>query len=162
MNPYALCHGITRSKYADTQSKTLHFLKRHGQNSTELGYLISTGDLNEQYYYARNTSVRALASRTGMDGRTLTTGADSLGAYFEEEGCKAVPSPRQPYPGQNVRDRYRLKAKAHVMFVFTSTCSTCTYIGIWIYIRIYSLDFSQLVYIYVRNTRFHGIVVFLL
>ena len=159
MNPYALCHGITRSKYADTQSKTLHFLKRHGQNSTELGYLISTGDLNEQYYYARNTSVRALASRTGMDGRTLTTGADSLGAYFEEEGCKAVPSPRQPYPGQNVRDRYRLKAKAHVMFVFTSTCSTYT---LYLDIYTYSLDFSRLVYIYGTYTSLHGIVVFLL
>lgn len=69
------------------------------QNSTEVGYLISKTDLNEENYNASASSVLTLSSESGLDGRTLMTGPDSFGAKLEEEGYHAVPSPRQPFPG---------------------------------------------------------------
>jgi len=72
------------------------------QNSTELGYLIKTGELNARNYN-RTSSARALLERHNMSIQEFLHGPNSLGAMFEEEGYKAVPSPRQPIPG---KDRY--------------------------------------------------------
>lgn len=72
----------------------------HRQNSTELGYLLSTAQLNRGEYDSAKSSVRHLARRLGKTGEEVMTGAQSLGAYLEKEGYKALPSPRQPSPGE--------------------------------------------------------------
>ena len=89
----------------------------HRQNSTELGYLLSTAELNSGDYDSAKSSVRQLARRLGKSGKEVMTGnfyflsasdllliflagALSLGAYIEKEGYKALPSPRQPAPGE--------------------------------------------------------------
>ena len=69
------------------------------QNSTELGYLLSSETMNEEVYDTFCSSVRNLAEREGITGKELITGKHSLGARLENEGFNAVPSPRQPAPG---------------------------------------------------------------
>lgn len=71
----------------------------HKQNSTEIGYLISKEELNSGDL-GSSTSINALVARVGQDSlRELVAGEGGLGAYLEGEGCRAVPSPRQPSPG---------------------------------------------------------------
>jgi len=72
----------------------------HKQNSTEIGYLISKEELNSGDL-GSSTSINALVARVGRQGslRELVAGESGLGAYLEREGCRAVPSPRQPSPG---------------------------------------------------------------
>ncbi len=78
----------------------LTLIQGHEQNSTEMGYLLTTEELNAGDYDEEKTSVRLLAEDTGLDGETLLTGAEeSLGAMLEERGYHALPSPRQPAPG---------------------------------------------------------------
>ena len=69
------------------------------QNSTEVGYLRSIEELNNQDYDATESSIRTLSERTGLNGEELMIGSKSFGAMLEEEGRKALPSPRQPFPG---------------------------------------------------------------
>ena len=71
----------------------------HEQNSTEMGYLLLPEELDAGDYSAEKTSVRLLSEETGLDGETLITGPNSLGAMLEERGYHALPSPRQPAPG---------------------------------------------------------------
>merc|ERR1719427_179166 len=71
----------------------------HLQNSTELGYLLSTRDLNTGNYEEERSSIKHLARRLGTRGKEIITGLHSLGAYLEREGYKALPSPRQTSPG---------------------------------------------------------------
>jgi len=71
----------------------------HRKNSTELGYLLTTEQLNAGDFNSKLSSVRELARRLGKTGREVIAGSLSLGAFLEEEGYKAFPSPRQPSPG---------------------------------------------------------------
>jgi len=72
----------------------------HKQNSTEIGYLISKDELNSGDL-GSNTSINALVARSGHGSlRELVAGEGGLGAYLEGEGCRAVPSPRKPSPGE--------------------------------------------------------------
>ena len=71
----------------------------HLQNSTECGYLLSRTTLNEENFNADSTSVRTLAQESGLNGESLLTGPNSFGAYLEAQGFDALPSPRQPTPG---------------------------------------------------------------
>eukprot|EP00092_Neocalanus_flemingeri_P005247 GFUD01005641.1.p1 GENE.GFUD01005641.1~~GFUD01005641.1.p1 ORF type:complete len:286 (-),score=52.26 GFUD01005641.1:390-1247(-) len=71
----------------------------HRRNSTELGYLLSTNQLNRGDFDSEQSSVRQLARRLGRSGKDIIAGFQSLGAYLEQEGYKAFPSPRQPSPG---------------------------------------------------------------
>ena len=70
------------------------------QNSSELGYLLSTSTLNDLDYDVNRTSVRLLAEEKNMEGEELLIGPESFGAMIESEGYKALPSPRQPSPGK--------------------------------------------------------------
>jgi len=71
----------------------------HKQNSTEIGYLISKDELNSGALGSK-TSINALVARAGHGSlRELVAGEGGLGAYLEGEGCRAVPSPRKPSPG---------------------------------------------------------------
>jgi len=72
----------------------------HQQNSSELGYLIKKYELNDRDY-KRPSSVRALSQRKNISIKQLLHGPNSLGAMFEAEGYKALPSPRQPRPGSD-------------------------------------------------------------
>ena len=71
----------------------------HLQNSTELGYLLSSEDLNKGSFDSESSSIRSLASKSGKSGKDLITGKESLGYYLEQLGYNAFPSPRQPSPG---------------------------------------------------------------
>jgi len=71
----------------------------HRMNSTELGYLLSTNQLNRGIYNSDLSSIQRLARRTRRSGREIITGSASLGAFLEQEGYKAFPSPRQLAPG---------------------------------------------------------------
>jgi len=71
----------------------------HRKNSTELGYLLTTEQLNMGDFNSEESSLRELARRQGKTGREVIAGPLSLGAFLEEQGYKAFPSPRQPSPG---------------------------------------------------------------
>jgi len=71
----------------------------HGRNSTELGYLLSRDQLNRGDYGAQGSSIRSLSTLRRKTGREIMIGSESLGAFIEDEGYKAVPSPRQHSPG---------------------------------------------------------------
>lgn len=79
--------------------------QNHGFNSTELGYVISSTDLNNGDYNSAisTSSIKLLyeENRGSMTGEDLLIGPDSFGAYVEAEGFKAVPSDRQNSPGQD-------------------------------------------------------------
>ena len=75
--------------------------QNHQKNSTELGYLLYISDLDDGNYDAERSSIRALATETGLSGEILMTGElESLGALYEQQGFNAVPSPRQPSPSK--------------------------------------------------------------
>ncbi|XP_023322048.1 uncharacterized protein LOC111696624 isoform X2 [Eurytemora carolleeae] len=74
--------------------------QNHKQNSVELGYLIYKSELNAGKYRKRNSSILNLAKTTGLSIEELLHGDLSFGALLEEEGYKAVPSPRQHAPGK--------------------------------------------------------------
>ena len=76
--------------------------QNHGYNSTELGYLLSSDDLNAGDYDTSRSSINLLASENAaMTGDDLMIGPESFGAYLENEGFKAVPSPRENSPGSH-------------------------------------------------------------
>ena len=52
-------------------------------------------------YSAEKTSVRTLSEEEGISGEELLTGGRSLGAMLEGRGFNAIPSPRQPAPGED-------------------------------------------------------------
>jgi len=72
----------------------------HRKNSTELGYLLSTEQLNKGDFNSTESSVRQLARRLGKSGKDVMAGSLSLGAFIEKEGYMAFLSPRQPSPGE--------------------------------------------------------------
>merc|ERR1712080_107180 len=47
------------------------------------------------------SSVSSLLARTGLSPEQLLSGPASLGALWEEAGYMAIPSPRQPKPGND-------------------------------------------------------------
>ena len=77
--------------------------QRHGQNSTELGYLYSKSQLNtgSLEIFGRISSVSSLLDRTGLSPEALLTGEGSLGAGWERAGYRALPGPRQTRPGND-------------------------------------------------------------
>jgi len=70
----------------------------HRKNSTEMGYLLSTNSLNRGDFSTRS-SVKSLTEQLGVSDKEMITGNNSIGAFLEEEGYLAFPSPRQPSPG---------------------------------------------------------------
>jgi len=75
--------------------------QNHGQNSTELGYVFMKNDLNDLNFTKDVPSINSLLRRSGLDVTELLFGANSLGAMFESLGYRAVPSPKQPVPGDD-------------------------------------------------------------
>jgi len=71
----------------------------HMKNSTELGYLLSREQLNAGEFNSEESSVRELSRRQGISGKEVIVGSLGLGAFLEDEGYKAFPSPRQHSPG---------------------------------------------------------------
>jgi len=70
----------------------------HHQNSTEIGYRISINDLDHGTGKLKDSSIRALGERTGMELQELLSGPASFGALLEQTGFNAIPSDRQPAP----------------------------------------------------------------
>ena len=68
------------------------FLSKKLRNRTEIGFLISKEPLNEKEFDPAKTSFKALVTRRNLD-KTFFLGNQSLGAFFEEAGYPAVPSP---------------------------------------------------------------------
>ena len=68
-----------------------------------MGYLISKGPLNEGTFDVLETSFRALVKRQNLD-KNFFLGNQSLGAFFNEAGYEAVPSPEDPIPGRFIFD----------------------------------------------------------
>lgn len=66
---------------------------------SELGYLYKRAELNSGDLCSTVPSVAALLKRIGLSPLELVCGGRSLGALLEEQGHRAVPSPRQPGPG---------------------------------------------------------------
>jgi len=73
----------------------------HKQNSTMIGYLFNTTQLNSREVDVAMSSIQALVRRTRLSVEQLLHGEHSLGSLFESVGYKAVPSPRQPCPGSD-------------------------------------------------------------
>jgi len=69
------------------------------QNSTMLGYLINSTDLDAGNYSKEMVSVKALIERTNLSIDEILFGDDtSFGSLFEDSDYKALPSPRQHSP----------------------------------------------------------------
>jgi len=77
------------------------YTDRLRQNNTMIGYLFTKQDLNSGQADIHLSSIRALVTRTGLPVEQFLYGEKSLGSLFESGGYKALPSPRQPYPGQD-------------------------------------------------------------
>ena len=69
------------------------------QPATQLGYLISKKHLNDGKFNVYETGFRALVKRKHL-GKSFVLGPKSLGAFFENAGYAAVPSPKHPGPGK--------------------------------------------------------------
>lgn len=72
---------------------------------------MTSEQLNTRNMSSSSSSVRALVGRTGRELQDLLQGPDSLGSLMEQGGHLAVPSPRQPGPGQElsyqlIRDKH--------------------------------------------------------
>lgn len=102
---YEFHQCIDTAKAAMGQDKGLFFdIHGHGHEMVwaELGYLVSASELNSgDPIDPATTSIRHLASVANTDFENLLRGPDSFGAYLEEEGYAAVPSPTNPGPGSN-------------------------------------------------------------
>jgi len=73
--------------------------QNHHQNSIEIGYLYKKTELNNSDFGSSVPSIKSLIERSGQTPSTLVVGEKSLGALLEGAGYRAVPSPRQEYPG---------------------------------------------------------------
>ena len=67
-------------------------LSKKLRNRTEIGYLISKEPLNEKEFDPVKTSFKAIVNRLNLD-KSFFLGNQSLGAFMEEAGYPAVPSP---------------------------------------------------------------------
>lgn len=65
---------------------------------TQIGYGINKVELIKNSFNVNQSSIRGLAR--DRPGENLITGTYSFGDYMEREGFKAVPSSRQPKPGE--------------------------------------------------------------
>eukprot|EP00092_Neocalanus_flemingeri_P053518 GFUD01062920.1.p1 GENE.GFUD01062920.1~~GFUD01062920.1.p1 ORF type:complete len:299 (+),score=59.07 GFUD01062920.1:41-937(+) len=74
----------------------------HKKNSTEIGYLIKKSALNSGDFGYSELSIKSLVRRKNAKLDDYIFGKESLGALFESSGYRAVPSPRQPYPGSDL------------------------------------------------------------
>jgi len=106
-NSYEAFHSAIKHAHESLNGKPgLHF-DFHGytdtkrQNNTMIGYLFTKGELNDRKYSQRRSSVSALLERTNLTAEEILFGETSLGAMFERSGYKAIPSPRQPKPGDD-------------------------------------------------------------
>lgn len=75
--------------------------QKHMKNTTELGYRVKTRELNAGNFTKEDTSIRSMASKANVGIHQLISGSESLGAFLEQEGFLAVPSPRKPTPGSD-------------------------------------------------------------
>jgi len=73
----------------------------HPHEKVEIGYNYQPKDINKGDFTVDVSSMNALMVRTGMSPPELLAGDHSLGAMFEKEGYKTIPSPRQPVPGED-------------------------------------------------------------
>jgi len=106
---YEAFHGSIKHAHATLDGKPGLHIDFHGytdvyrQNNTMIGYLFNSKDLNSGQFEIQKSSIQALVRRTGLPIEEFLFGEKSLGSLFESAGYKAVPSPRQPYPG---KDKY--------------------------------------------------------
>eukprot|EP00090_Calanus_glacialis_P016318 TRINITY_DN25571_c0_g1_i1.p1 TRINITY_DN25571_c0_g1~~TRINITY_DN25571_c0_g1_i1.p1 ORF type:complete len:317 (-),score=83.23 TRINITY_DN25571_c0_g1_i1:111-950(-) len=104
---YEAFHGSIKHAHAALGGEPGLHIDFHGytdiyrQNSTMIGYLFNSQDLNSGQTDIKKSSIQALIGRTGLPVQQFLFGEKSLGSMFESAGYKAVPSPRQPYPGQD-------------------------------------------------------------
>ena len=63
-------------------------------------YSCRKNELNVGDYTKDVPSIQALLDRTGKSIPEILSGDQSLGAMFENEGHKSIPSSRQPTPGR--------------------------------------------------------------
>lgn len=94
---------ITRAKQTFAGGIGL-FFDIHGQghieNWVELGYTLTSSQLNDQSYTSSDTSVRFVANRfQHVPIKELICGLDSFGGILLDEGYKVVPSPTYLGPG---------------------------------------------------------------
>jgi len=85
----------------------------HGKNCTEIGYLIKKAALNSRNYAKSELSISSLVRRKNAKLNDFIFGKKSMGALFEAAGYKAVPSPRQPSPGNDLYYRGGYTAQVH-------------------------------------------------
>jgi hypothetical protein len=79
----------------------------HDKRRLELGYLLSSADLNgsdaqlDDQSLATKSSLRALAQSTGLPFSELVRGRVSFGAHLGQQGVPSVPSLDDPAPGSD-------------------------------------------------------------
>ena len=83
-------------------------MQRHRNLTTELGYVLYNhqiwdivlgGSPRGSDDDRAGSSVYRLITERDLDLKEFMVGSDSLGAYMEDEGYSAIPSPSLPEPG---------------------------------------------------------------
>ena len=104
---YEAFHGSIKHAHEALDGKHGLHIDFHGytdiyrQNNTMIGYLFKSKELKSGNFDITKSSIQALVNRIGLPIQQFLYGEKSLGSMFESAGYKAVPSPRQPYPGED-------------------------------------------------------------
>ena len=86
----------------------LNGFQRHRNLTTELGYVLRNhqiwdivlgGNARGSDEDRAGSSVYRLITEKDLDLKEFMVGSNSLGAYMEDEGYSAIPSPSIPKPG---------------------------------------------------------------
>jgi len=104
---YEAFHGLIEHAHDALEGGIGLHIDFHGytdiyrQNSTMVGCLFSKHQLNTGDIDPDKSSIRALVKRTRIPPQQFLYGELSLGSMIERQGYRAVPSHRQPYPGED-------------------------------------------------------------
>jgi len=104
---YEAFHGLIEHAHDALEGGVGLHIDFHGytdiyrQNSTMVGCLFSKQQQNTGDIDGDKSSIRALVTRTRVPPQQFLYGEYSLGSMLERQGYRAVPSDRQPYPGED-------------------------------------------------------------
>ena len=77
-----------------------NYCRQKNRDCCEIGYLISTDNLNSNNYNTNWTGIRLLGEELQQYGEELIIGPESFGAFLSDYNVCSVPAPDYPHPGE--------------------------------------------------------------